>query len=222
MGKGADWERETAKLLSLWWTEGDADDVIYRTSASGARATQRRKSGKGTTNSAGDLGFTDDVAKPLFQFMTMECKRGYTTVKDKATGKRVPATPSQSINILYWLDRPVTTKPPLLYQWWHKLSHDRRASGSHWQAIIFRRTGKRKTIMMEYEMFSQLCQYQDNYTDMAITISLPFANHPWPEERYTFLDLEYFLEWLTPQTILQLLEDYGGPLEPKIQKRQLR
>jgi hypothetical protein len=48
MAKGSSFEREIAKLLSLWWSEGMRDDVFYRSHASGGRFTMRRKSGKDT------------------------------------------------------------------------------------------------------------------------------------------------------------------------------
>ena len=42
--KGGAWEREFSKYLSLWITEGERDDVFWRSSQSGGRATQRAKS----------------------------------------------------------------------------------------------------------------------------------------------------------------------------------
>ncbi|GAF74248.1 unnamed protein product [marine sediment metagenome] len=199
MAKGSDWEREASKMLSLWWTEGERDDVIWRTAASGGRATVRSKVGKNTANACGDLCYTDRIAKPLFDFMLIECKRGYAK-----------AQPSGSINVLYWLDRPTNTKPPLLYQWWHKLKEECRAAGAHYGAIIFRRTGKRACIMLEYHLFSTMAQYCKPYTGMDITISTPHETHPWPEEEYVILDLERFLAWCSPQTITLMLEDLGG------------
>ena len=214
MAKGGEWERDASKLLSLWWTEGERDDVIWRTAGSGARATVRRKVGKGTANACGDLCYTDEVAKPLFDFMLIECKRGYAK-----------ARPSDSINVLYWLDRPTNTNPPLLYRWWHKLDKERQAAGAHHAVILFRRTGKQACIMMEYELFSSMAQYCKNYTGLNLVISLPNKTHPWPEEEYVIINLEQFLEWVSPQTITLMLEDYGGPKQakiPKVQQRRLR
>ena len=76
MGKGADFEREVARKLSLWWSYGARDDLIWRTSQSGGRATQRSKKDKPTAGGYGDLAATDPRAAPLFQFFTVELKRG--------------------------------------------------------------------------------------------------------------------------------------------------
>jgi len=43
---GNNYEREIAKKLSLWITENDRDDVLWRENSSGARATTRKKQGK--------------------------------------------------------------------------------------------------------------------------------------------------------------------------------
>lgn len=80
--KGGDFERQTAKELSLWWSGGigvvpPRDDIFWRSSISGGRATQRAKSGLGTFGAHGDLAFTDPIGAPLLEFFTIELKRGY-------------------------------------------------------------------------------------------------------------------------------------------------
>lgn len=78
--KGSDFEREFCKLLSRWWTAGvegsDRDDVFWRTSQSGGRATQRAKGGKATYGSQGDVAAVDPVGRPFLNFFTVELKRG--------------------------------------------------------------------------------------------------------------------------------------------------
>lgn len=53
-GKGSSFERKVAKELSRWITGGKRDDVLWRTSISGGRATVARKKGKEVRQS-GDL-----------------------------------------------------------------------------------------------------------------------------------------------------------------------
>ena len=78
--KGSSFEREICKTLSEWWsqdTEGTArDDVFWRASQSGGRATQRAKSGKRTSGSYGDIAAVDPVGFPLLAVFTLELKRG--------------------------------------------------------------------------------------------------------------------------------------------------
>ena len=78
--KGSDFEREFCKLLSRWWTKGvegvGRDDVFWRTSQSGGRATQRAKFGRKTYGSQGDVAAVDPIGTPFLRFFTVELKRG--------------------------------------------------------------------------------------------------------------------------------------------------
>ncbi len=76
--KGSPFEREIAKILSLWWSGGESDALFWRTSTSGARATSRAKKGKSTKNQGGDLCATDPDAQPLIDLCRIEIKRGYS------------------------------------------------------------------------------------------------------------------------------------------------
>lgn len=76
--KGGIFEREVARQLSLWWSDGQADDWFWRTAGSGGRATNRAKRGKSTANSAGDIGAECPEAQKLLNVTTCEIKRGYS------------------------------------------------------------------------------------------------------------------------------------------------
>lgn len=81
MGKGSNFEREVCKRLSLWWTELETkprDDVFWRSSISGGRATVRAKTGKSTFGSYGDIAAVDPIGLPLLKLVTIELKRGYS------------------------------------------------------------------------------------------------------------------------------------------------
>jgi len=70
--------------LSKWWTGGKRDDVFWRSSNSGGRATVRWQSGKKTFGHAGDIAAVDPIGQPLLKCVTIELKRGYrkTTFAD--------------------------------------------------------------------------------------------------------------------------------------------
>lgn len=76
-GKGGNFEREMAKKLSLWASDGKHDDWVWRTSSSGARAKTRAKQGKTTANSCGDLKPEHMGAFFLFKKCIWELKNGY-------------------------------------------------------------------------------------------------------------------------------------------------
>jgi hypothetical protein len=75
--KGSQFERDFAKDLSLWWTNGANDAVFWRTSQSGGRSTSRAKQGKKTFGQYGDIAATDPIGRPLLELVTIELKRGY-------------------------------------------------------------------------------------------------------------------------------------------------
>jgi hypothetical protein len=77
--KGSPFEREIARKLSLWWSDGQADDWFWRTAGSGGRATNRAKSGKSTANGGGDICAQTKEAQNLLDRVTFELKRGYNT-----------------------------------------------------------------------------------------------------------------------------------------------
>jgi len=76
MGKGSSFERKICKRLSKWWSGGNRDDIFWRSSQSGGRATQRAKKGKQTFGSYGDIAAVDPVGQPLMKMFTIELKRG--------------------------------------------------------------------------------------------------------------------------------------------------
>jgi len=76
--KGSQFERHICKELSLWWTEGERNDIFWRTSTSGARATNRSKKGTSTFGQYGDVQATDPIGQPLIDLCTIEIKKGYS------------------------------------------------------------------------------------------------------------------------------------------------
>ena len=76
MSKGSNFEREICKCLSVWWTGGKRDDVFWRSSQSGGRATQRTKKGQKTFGSYGDIAAVDPIGQPLLKMFCIELKRG--------------------------------------------------------------------------------------------------------------------------------------------------
>lgn len=77
MAKGSSFERDMCKALSKWWTEGERDDVFWRSQASGGRATIRKKKGATLAGQEGDVCSTDPISAPLTELFTIELKRGY-------------------------------------------------------------------------------------------------------------------------------------------------
>lgn len=76
--KGSKYERDVCRQLSEWWSQGERDDIFWRTAASGGRATQRNKSKRRTFGQYGDIQAVDPIGSPFMRLVTLELKRGYS------------------------------------------------------------------------------------------------------------------------------------------------
>ena len=72
--KGSSFERKICKELSMWLSNGDRDDLFWRSAMSGGRATVKfRKGGKNQTQ-AGDISAIDSYGERLTSVFMVECK----------------------------------------------------------------------------------------------------------------------------------------------------
>ncbi len=142
MAKGSAFEREVCKKLSLWWTNSERDDVFWRSSNSGGRATARGKTGKRTAGSYGDVAAIDPVGKPLLELCTIEIKRGYSTktpydLIDKRDGAAIQQ----------W------------EEWIIKAVRDSQLAGVPYWMLITKRDQRLTTMFMPFDLFSMLIWY---------------------------------------------------------------
>jgi hypothetical protein len=93
--KGGAFERRIAKALSQWVSKGQRDDIFWRSSMSGGRATVAKKSGKLLSASCGDLSAIDPLGKPFLDKYYVEIKHVKSYKLDqflvKNTGKMAKA-----------------------------------------------------------------------------------------------------------------------------------
>jgi len=181
MAKGGQFERDVCKELSLWWTEGERDDIFWRTSGSGARAkTRSRQQNKTTAYSYGDVTFTDPIGQPLIAKCILELKRGY--------GKWSP---------LDLVDRPKmrknAKKMPLqtLESFIEQVMEDvTNAGGFHHPILICRRDGRRKFIGITDRLFRAMV----NMFGYPETTILRINTNP----SFRFMSYRFFLDWCHP------------------------
>jgi len=107
MAKGSQFERDFCKQLSLWWTEGGTDEMFWRSSNSGGRATVRAKSGKSTKGQCGDVAAIHPDGVALIDLITFELKRGYSrsTIHDVFDKSKTAATQTWES----WYEQAVTS-----------------------------------------------------------------------------------------------------------------
>lgn len=135
--KGSSFEREIAKTLSLWISKGETDDIFWRSTTSGARATTRTKQGKQTANSYGDLSILDAAYSFVCKAVCFELKKGYS-----GTG------------ILDILDG--NKKVPDLISFWNQCETDRIAGDRHYSIVISKRDRKHTIITMSRLLYNKI------------------------------------------------------------------
>lgn len=72
--KGSGFEREIAKKISLWLTNNQRDDTVWRSISSGSFATNKKKKGEISKHSVGDLMSVSEESKLFFDIFNIECK----------------------------------------------------------------------------------------------------------------------------------------------------
>lgn len=72
--KGAAFERDSCRRLSLWLSEGEHDDLLWRSTMSGGRATVQFKKGRASRATAGDMSPISSLAERLTDLCLFECK----------------------------------------------------------------------------------------------------------------------------------------------------
>ena len=175
--KGSAYERTICKALSLWWTqdlEEPRDDIYWRTSQSGGRATTRRKQNIDTAYSQGDITFIDPIGAPFIDMCLLELKRGY----------------SKDLDTLNFIDK--LKGEPLLIKWWKKAEQERKECKRKWSVIIFRRDRHKSCIMLNTSMLKKIESLFGKCPNDFIIIKHKKFN-------FLILKLDSFLSWVHPK-----------------------
>lgn len=99
--KGNSYERKVCRLLSLWITDGEDSEVLWRSASSGAMATQRQKAKKASTQH-GDIASVDIRGHKFIRDHYVECKHLRSLHTEKIVFGKAIKSDSSLYNI--WLD----------------------------------------------------------------------------------------------------------------------
>ena len=168
--KGGEFERKICKLLSLWYTENERDDVFFRSASSGAMATQRFKKGKKTSGQQGDTTSTDLEGIKFINKFSIELK----SYKD------------------FTLDFLVYKNKSLIHDWWKQCVVDAERENKN-PLLIIKKNRREEIIIFDYNLYSIfqdcfgrignnkfICGYI-NETYVMIMLLTDFLNHSNPE-----------------------------------------
>lgn len=72
--KGSQFEREVCVQLSKWITDGEREDVYWRSAMSGGRATVAHRKGKHHSTQVGDISCIHPAGHKFSEAFAIECK----------------------------------------------------------------------------------------------------------------------------------------------------
>lgn len=195
--KGSDFERELCKRLSRWWTDGERDDIFWRSSQSGGRATQRTKIGKTTFGSYGDIAAVDPIGAPLIKFFTIELKRGSSY-----------GCPGDLLDF-----KPDNEKHPWVQCLRQAIRSHEQAGSLAWM-MICRRDHRIPIVFLENKVMRILRDSQpmpslSSMMVLHLTVRGKNGGITLGTTTIMGLPLEVFLEFITPQQIIQMLKNHA-------------
>lgn len=178
--KGSAYEREFCKLLGLWWTGGERDDIFWRTAGSGGMATNRRRRGKAAAHQHGDIQATDPIGLPLTSLATIELKRGY---KDAHVGDM--------------MDRSFDIEPRIWEAFLEQAQREsNQAKTPHW-ILIVRRDKRVAVIYISLVFYGDLIDVGANLREARPSARI----RPIRGDRVFCCHLDTFLKIVTPEHI---------------------
>jgi hypothetical protein len=213
VSKGGSFENEIARQLSLWFTDGQRDEVFGRSDGSGSRFTSRWKKGKNTVNQHGDIAAMDSIGEPLIKIWSIEAKTGYSSkkvVKD-ADGDvvKIPIYAKRKIKdkneeriITGWKSKKAIVpwgvldfidgqrKNQVLQLMWDQCTKDAKLSLCE-PILIFRRNGRPACICFQRSYYLSLGKYYGKYPSNLVALTIG-------EENLVIILLKGFFEWAQP------------------------
>lgn len=221
--KGSGFERDLCKQFSLWWTGDERDDVFWRTSGSGGRASVRGKRGVSTYTGHGDMLAVDPIGEPLIRLCCFEFKRGYNAGLDLSA--IVDAMYSR-LDLSAIVDTQRIRKNTISH-FWEQAEDARKLSNAHYSVLITKRDYRQVLIHMPIFLWMNLCA--EAYTmhtckngligctcsgaletvssiSQGRVVIYPIPGEPCLARYAVSLPLDIFLHNVTPEMVEETLE----------------
>lgn len=180
-GKGGAFERRISRELSLWWSDGEHDDLFWRSSQSGGRATTRSKTGRRTIGQYGDIAATCPESSPLTEVITVECKFGY----------------SESFDIQDLIDKPPTARPKTIEIFISQCVRESEEAETPFWILISKRNNREPCVIMPSDLSTALedagALFPDGEAWSSFTV--PVRTKDGNETNFLNLELMRFDTW---------------------------
>lgn len=185
--KGSVFEREICKALGRWWTDGERDDIFWRTAGSGARATCRFRKGQSTAGQYGDVSAIDSIGEPLLQVFSIELKRGYS---------------ANSFGDMF--DFPAKAKKQKWEVFYSQAKASAEASGARYWMLIWRRDRRKALVFMPLEVMMEVVP--ESFSSFPnISAAVPLYGDKMVE--VSCCAFEDFLKLVKPQHIMKIWKE---------------
>lgn len=178
--KGSEFERTISKQLSLWWTNGERNDVFWRTAGSGAMAKTRSKSKQSAFGQYGDVQATDPIGQSLIDLFTIELKRGYS-----------------SFTFADMLDKSPKAADQTYEKFIDQVREDQKNAGTKYWMLITKRNRREALVCIPLKAYRKLKKSLSSCHWVKMKISRGFV---------FIIKLEDFLGCVAPDNIVKKLK----------------
>jgi len=190
LGKGDDFEREVARILSEWFSGGQRNDLFWR-----KRTRSRQMRRTKTTTQLGDIMADHPEGMPLTNVFSIELKVGYST--NKKPTKKVKLTPWDLLDSIDYVERANRIGPPNLaiIDFWEQTLRDARLVHKiPW--LIFKRDYHVHVASLQRRDVAKLMDLVGPFGGNYLQLCMPSQR-----QMVRFYRLSEFLEWLTPDVV---------------------
>ena len=197
MGKGDNFERDMCLYLSLWLTNGERNDVLWRNRL---RRTVMSPDGK---HQLGDVTATDPIGYPFINTFNIELKTGYSKTK---AGKRTKNIPWDLLDVIDYTAKESGSF--IILDFWKQTKMDAEMS-KRIPMLIFSRDYHVPVVCMPSEDIEKLEDYCGSW-ERGKSLSLSFSVEEKGEidwEILVFLRADDFFKWFRPEIIELVLKD---------------
>ena len=203
--KGQNFERDIARYLSLWWTDGNDADVFWRNKV---RKTSKTPEAE---RQMGDLTTTKTIGLPFIEMFNIELKSGYSKTRLKNLQKRneeankkraekgkdpialsVRNTPWDLLEII---DSKQKDENFVILQFWNQCKTDAELS-CRIPLLIFKRDYHEEVVVINTSDFDDIIDHIGNLFSKRLVLCLNDN-----EIILTFYQPSDFFNWLRPEIV---------------------
>lgn len=201
--KGQEFEREQSRFLSLWWTDGQKDDIFWRNRVKVTSKTPNAE------RQLGDLTAFHTIGLPFVEMFNIELKSGYSKTRFKQAkkandernkkrfekGKEPIALSVKNVpwDLLDIIDGKSIDDNLEILNFWRQCESDAKLS-NRIPLLIFKRDFHLPVVCIQKTTFHDIFDYQGQSIIRFINLFLG-------DDFLTFYRHSDFFEWLNPETI---------------------